>query len=136
MQVGTALIISASFCITGPDFHTLMPRQYFLPASKDLEGEEVAGCSRSSGASHRREQTPDTTMCALHRLALVQLTTLFQNISFSILNSSASSVTLHSSTKRGFAKVGSLLLTCGILGNPHIHIGQEIVLGQCIVSSK
>lgn len=73
-------------------------------------------------------------MPSLHRLALVQLTALFQNISFSIPNSSASSVALHSSTKQEFAKVDNLLLTCGILGNPHIHKRLEIVLG-CDVSS-
>lgn len=134
------MIISVSFCIPGPDFHTLMPRQYFLPANKDLEGEKVRRCSRSSCASHSRSSTL-SILCAwhasaLHRLALIQITSVFQIISFSIPNSSATSVALPSSTKQGFAKVASLLFTCESLGNPHMHMRLEMVLGQCIISSK
>lgn len=137
MQAGTAVIISVSFCFTAPDFHTLMPRQYFLPASKDLEGGKVARCSRSSCASNSRSSRFWTPRCvpSLHRLALIQLTALFQNISFSIPNSSASSVVLHSSTKQGFARVASLILTCGIPGNPHIHLRPEMVLGYDVPSA-
>lgn len=104
-------------CVTGHRFqHTNAKTE--LPPSQQGFGVRQGGesCGGSSMCfPWQRQQTLGTTVCAwqvsvLHGVALIQLASFFQKISYSIQSSPASSVVVYSSAKQGFAKAVSPFL--------------------------